>query len=77
MKAFKLEEFPWVAFSPKERVPTADPLLQGELVESAPNLTVKTQEVILPLYAVLVRPYCEYCIQLWHPHHKKDTELLE
>ena len=34
-------------------------------------------QVILFFSSVLERPHLEYCIQLWSPQYKEDTDLLE
>ena len=33
--------------------------------------------MILPVYAALVRPQLEYCIQLWAPHFRRDVDSVE
>uniref|UniRef100_A0A2D4L5K5 Uncharacterized protein n=1 Tax=Micrurus paraensis TaxID=1970185 RepID=A0A2D4L5K5_9SAUR len=34
-------------------------------------------DILVQLYESLVRPFLEYCIQIWSPHYKKDVEILE
>lgn len=41
------------------------------------NVASRSREEILPLYSTLVRTYLEFCIQPWHPQHRKNVELLE
>jgi len=38
---------------------------------------IRSRDVILSLYSALVRPYLNYCIQLWDPQHRKDIDLSE
>jgi len=41
------------------------------------SVASRVREGILTLYPALVRPHLKFCIQLWSPQHRKDTELLE
>ncbi|XP_059579404.1 uncharacterized protein LOC109285286 [Alligator mississippiensis] len=37
----------------------------------------RSKEVFLPLYASLVRPQLEYCVQFWVPHFRRDVDSIE
>ena len=41
------------------------------------SMASKKREVILPLCSVLGRPHLEYCIQIWIPQYRRDTDLLK
>ena len=41
------------------------------------SMASRSKEVILPLYSVLLRPHLEYCMQMWSPQYRRDTDLLE
>ena len=41
------------------------------------SISSRAKEVILPLYATLVRPQLEYCVQFCAPHFRRDVDNTE
>ena len=41
------------------------------------SVASRTREVILVPCSALVRPHLEYCIQMWSPQYRGDTDLPE
>ena len=41
------------------------------------SIVPETRELLVPLCPAFIRPHLEYCIQLWTPQFKKDTDEVE
>ena len=41
------------------------------------NIVYKENELILPLYKIIVKPHLEYCIPARRPYRKKDIDMFE
>jgi len=41
------------------------------------SMASRSRKRILLFCSALVRPHLEFCVQLWSPQHRKDTDLLE
>src|SRR6266516_6950947 len=41
------------------------------------NLLNKSEDMMIIIYATLIRPILDYCIPVWKPHYKKNILQLE
>lgn len=46
-------------------------------VLSQSNRSLGHEEVIVPLYLMVLKPHLEYFAQFWVPHFRKDAEKFE
>jgi len=41
------------------------------------SVVSRSREVILPFSSALVRIHLEYCVPMWSPQYRRDTDLLK
>ena len=41
------------------------------------TITLKSIEIMLPLYKTLIRPIIEYGNSVWYPYKRKDIHMIE